>query len=152
MVDRVVRGVDKGHIPGGQYAAVLIDEAHDFAPEWLQLVARMVDPATNHLLVLYDDAQSIYARARQKKQFSFRSLGIQAQGRTSVLKINYRNTRQILQTAHLIAGDLLAPEDGGGDGTGEWRPLSLGLRPQAPSEALLAYLAGEYVKRTRKDA
>jgi hypothetical protein len=133
MVDRVVRGVDKGYIPGGQYAAVLIDEAHDFAPEWLQLVARMVDPATNHLLVLYDDAQSIYARARQKKQFSFRSLGIQAQGRTSVLKINYRNTRQILQTAHLIAGDLLAPEDSGDDdGVPRLQPVSCGRDGEAP--------------------
>ncbi|WP_179139468.1 AAA family ATPase, partial [Azospirillum brasilense] len=102
MVDRVVRGVDMGRIPSGQYAAVLIDEGHDFEPEWLRLVSRMVDPATNNLLLLYDDAQSIYARARQK-QFSFRSVGIQAQGRTSILKINYRNTRQILQTAHLIA-------------------------------------------------
>jgi nitrate reductase alpha subunit len=40
-------------------------------------------------------------------------------------------------------------EDGGDEGSGEWRPLGLGLRPQAPSEALQAYLAGEYVKRTR---
>jgi superfamily I DNA/RNA helicase len=58
----------------------------------------MVDPATNSLLLLYDDAQSIYQR-RAGTQFSFKSLGIQAQGRTTILKINYRNTRQILQTA-----------------------------------------------------
>jgi hypothetical protein len=25
------------HIPGGQYDGVLIDEAHDFEPEWLRL-------------------------------------------------------------------------------------------------------------------
>jgi superfamily I DNA/RNA helicase len=73
---------------------VLIDEGHDFAPEWLKLVTQMVDPATNSLLVLYDDAQSIYERARSK-QFSFKSVGIQAQGRTTILKINYRNTKQI---------------------------------------------------------
>jgi len=48
------------------------------------------------LLLLYDDAQSIYQR-RRAQQFSFKSLGIQAQGRTTILKINYRNTRQILQ-------------------------------------------------------
>jgi superfamily I DNA/RNA helicase len=80
-------------IPSGQYQAVLIDEGHDFAPEWLKLVTQMVDPATNSLLVLYDDAQSIYERARSK-QFSFKSVGIQAQGRTTILKINYRNTRR----------------------------------------------------------
>ena len=64
MVQRVITGVDRGHIPTGQYLAVLIDEGHDFAPEWLKLVTQMVDPATNSLLVLYDDAQSIYERAR----------------------------------------------------------------------------------------
>jgi superfamily I DNA and RNA helicase len=94
MVQRVITGVDRGHIPTGQYLAVLIDEGHDFAPEWLKLVTQMVDPTTNSLLVLYDDAQSIYERGR-KKNFSFKSVGIQAQGRTTILKINYRNTRQI---------------------------------------------------------
>ena len=34
-------------------------EGHDFEPEWLKLVAQMVHPETNSLLVLYDDAQSI---------------------------------------------------------------------------------------------
>jgi hypothetical protein len=63
----------------------------------------MVDPATNSLLVLYDDAQSIYERT-QKKKFSFKSVGIQAQGRTTILKINYRNTRQ-MQTASLVAAE-----------------------------------------------
>ncbi len=68
----------------------------------------MVDPATNSLLVLYDDAQSIYERSRSK-QFSFKSVGIQAQGRTTILKINYRNTRQILQTASLVAAEYMYP-------------------------------------------
>ena len=70
-----------GPHPTGQYLAVLIDEGHDFAPEWLKLVTQMVDPTTNSLLVLYDDAQSIL-RARPQKNFSFKSVGIQAQGRT----------------------------------------------------------------------
>lgn len=52
MVQRVITGVDRGHIPTGQYLAVLIDEGHDFAPEWLKLVTQMVDPTTNSLLVL----------------------------------------------------------------------------------------------------
>ena len=80
-------------IPSGQYQAVLIDEGHDFAPEWLRLVVQMVDPTTNSLLVLYDDAQSIYERTQKSKNFSFKSVGIQAQGRTTILKINYPPTR-----------------------------------------------------------
>ena len=125
MVQRVITGVDRGHIPTGQYLAVLIDEGHDFAPEWLKLVTQMVDPTTNSLLVLYDDAQSIYDRGR-KKNFSFKSVGIQAQGRTTILKINYRNTRQILQTANAIAGDLLTAEDRDDDGIPLVKPVSCG--------------------------
>jgi len=130
MVDNVIRGVERQQIPGGQYQAVLIDEGHDFAPEWLKLVTQMVDPNTNSLLLLYDDAQSIYERARSR-QFSFKSVGVQAQGRTTILKINYRNTRQILQTASLIAADLLTADDKDDDGIPLVKPVSCG-RDGAP--------------------
>lgn len=131
LVDRVIRAVDRNQIPSGQYQAVLIDEGHDFAPEWLKLVTQMVDPATNSLLLLYDDAQSIYERSRSK-QFSFKSVGVQAQGRTTILKINYRNTKQILQTANLIAADLLTPDDRDDDGIPLLKPISCGRDGQAP--------------------
>ncbi|CUB00515.1 DEAD/DEAH box helicase [Thiomonas bhubaneswarensis] len=131
MVQRVITGVDRRQIPSGQYQAVLIDEGHDFAPEWLRLVVQMVDPATNSLLVLYDDAQSIYERT-QKKNFRFKSVGIQAQGRTRILQINYRNTRQILETASLVAADLLRPEDKDDDGVPLLKPVSCGRDGEAP--------------------
>jgi hypothetical protein len=131
LVERVIRAVDRKQIPSGQYQAVLIDEGHDFAPEWLKLVTQMVDPATNSLLLLYDDAQSIYERSRSK-QFSFKSVGVQAQGRTTILKINYRNTKQILQTANLIAADLLTADDKDDDGIPLLKPISCGRDGQAP--------------------
>ncbi len=131
LVQRVITAVDRRHIPSGQYQAVLIDEGHDFAPEWLKLVTQMVDPATNSLLLLYDDAQSIYERSRSKS-FSFKSVGVQAQGRTTILKINYRNTKQILQTANLIAADLLTADDRDDDGIPLVKPISCGREGQAP--------------------
>jgi hypothetical protein len=131
MVESVIRAVDRNQIPSGQYQAVMIDEGHDFAPEWLKLVTQMVDPTTNSLLVLYDDAQSIYERARSK-QFSFKSVGIQAQGRTTILKINYRNTRQILHTASLVAADLLTADDKDDDGIPLLKPVSCGREGQEP--------------------
>jgi hypothetical protein len=131
MVEGVIRGVERSQIPSGQYQAVLIDEGHDFAPAWLKLVTQMVDPTTNSLLLLYDDAQSIYERARSK-QFSFKSVGVQAQGRTTILKINYRNTRQILQTANLIAADLLTADDRDDDGIPLVQPISCGREGQDP--------------------
>jgi superfamily I DNA/RNA helicase len=113
----------------------MIDEGHDFAPEWLKLVTQMVDPTTNSLLVLFDDAQSIYERGQSRdksKQFSFKSVGIQAQGRTTILKINYRNTRQILHTASLVAADLLTADDKDDDGIPLLKPVSCGREGQAP--------------------
>lgn len=145
MVAGVIRGVDRGQIPSGQYQAVLIDEGHDFEPAWLKLAAQMVDPETNSLLLLYDDAQSIYQR-RRAQQFSFKSVGIQAQGRTTILKINYRNTRQILQTASMVAADLLKSEDSGDDGVPLLRPVSCGREGQEPLVVRLPSPRDEAIK------
>jgi hypothetical protein len=145
MVQGVIRGVDRGQIPSGQYQAVLIDEGHDFEASWLKLAAQMVDPETNSLLLLYDDAQRIYRR-RRAQQFSFRSLGIQAQGRTTILKINYRNTRQILQTARMVAADLLQAEDSAEDGVPLVQPVSCGRDGHAPIVIRLPSPRDEAVK------
>ena len=145
MVTGVIRGVDRGQIPSGQYQAVLIDEGHDFEAPWLKLAAQMVDPSTNSLLLLYDDAQSIYQR-RRAQQFSFKRLGIQAQGRTTILKINYRNTRQILQTASMVAADLLRSEDSADDGVPLLQPVSCGRDGHAPVVVRLPTLRDEAVK------
>ena len=112
LVRSTVDAVERGQIPRGQYGAVLIDEGHDFEPDWFRRVAQMVDPATNSLLLLYDDAQSIYTKGRRKK-FSFARVGIQAQGRTTILRLNYRNTVEILSVAKAFAEELLNPEDAG---------------------------------------
>lgn len=102
QVEAVIKGVEQGAIPRDQYGALLIDEGHDFEPEWLTLVSQMVDPETNSLLLLYDDAQSIY-RKKSALKFTLSSVGIQAQGRTTILKLNYRNTREILECAYRFA-------------------------------------------------
>jgi hypothetical protein len=145
LVDNVVRGVDRQQIPGGQYQAVLIDEGHDFEPEWLKLVTQMVDPETNSLLVLYDSAQNIYGKGRSRK-FSFKSVGIQASGRTTILRINYRNTRQILQTANLVAAEFLQPDAQDEDGTPLVQPVSCGREGPAPLIVRLPSLREEALK------
>jgi len=105
-----IAAVEAGHIPKGQYSAVMVDEGHDFAPEWLKLVAQMVNPSTDSLLVLYDDAQNLYGK-QAKHQFSFKALGIKAQGRTTILKLNYRNTAQVLMLAYEFAKEIMQPTD-----------------------------------------
>lgn len=86
-IERVIRSVDQKLIPQAQYDAVLIDEGHDFKPEWFRLIVQMIRPDSNSLLVLYDDAQSIY-NGPKKLRFSFSSVGVQAKGRTTILKLN----------------------------------------------------------------
>jgi hypothetical protein len=130
-VDSVIVSVERGQIPPAQYGAVMIDEAHDFKPEWLKLITQMADPATNSLLVLYDDAQSIYEPARRRK-FSFSSVGIQAQGRTTILKYNYRNTTEILAVAYEFAKDYITPAEADEDGVPIVAPQTAGRRGPLP--------------------
>lgn len=130
MVDNVIKGVDSLAIPRAQYGAVLIDEGHDFQPEWFKLIVQMVDPTTNSLLVLYDDAQSIYRNSR--RNLSFASVGIEARGRTTILKLNYRNTIEILATARAFAAGLLDARDTDEDGTPNVAPESAGRRGPLP--------------------
>ena len=103
-VSEVVKAVDQGHIPMEQYDAVLIDEAHDFEPQWLALAARMVNPRTKALMVVYDDIQAIY---KGRERPVWKQLGIEATGRTTVLKVNYRNTAQIVAFARRFAADVI---------------------------------------------
>ncbi len=131
LVDTVIREVDRKFIPSGQYDAVMIDEGHDFRPEWLKLVVQMVNPQSNSLLVLYDDAQSLYD-THKKGKFSFKSVGIQAQGRTTILRINYRNTKEILDFASMFVQQLLTQEDADEDGIPRLCPVSAGRHGTRP--------------------
>ena len=130
LPERVIRAVEQGRIPRAQYGAVMVDEGHDFQPEWFRLIAQMVDPATNSVLVLYDDAQSIYGRNRRK--FSFSSVGIQAKGRTTILRLNYRNTAEVLAVAYEFAKDFLRPEEAEEDGVPLIQPQSAGRHGPLP--------------------
>jgi hypothetical protein len=153
MVERVIGAVERGQIPAAQYDAILIDEGHDFRPEWLKLVVQMVDPRTNSLLVLYDDAQSIYGDEKRKK-FSFKSVGIQAAGRTTILKINYRNTDAILRFARDIAQSILKPSEADDDGVPLLTPLSAGRAGKAPEIVKLPsyYEENGFIAKRLKEA
>nr|WP_090458363.1 nuclease-related domain-containing DEAD/DEAH box helicase [Enterobacter sp. kpr-6] len=96
--------VNSGAVTDSGYDAVLVDEGHDFDQRWLSLIARLFDNTTRSLLLMYDDAQSLYRRERALN-FSLASVGIQAQGRTSVLRVNYRNPCRILNFAYAFSRD-----------------------------------------------
>lgn len=101
------------------------------------------------LLVLYDDAQSIYGRDKRGK-ISFKSLGIQAQGRTTILKINYRNTQEVLE----LASALLKPSASDEDGIPIVAPISAGRHGPKPLLIMLPTLQEEadYIAQHLKEA
>lgn len=132
QVDSVIQGVEHGHIPRAQYGAVMIDEGHDFEPAWLRLVTQMTDPEQDSLLLLYDDAQSIYQKQSRLK-FTLSSVGIKAQGRTTILRLNYRNTREILAFAYDFASAFLQPSEADEDHIPLIRPEAAGTAGHRPA-------------------
>lgn len=104
LEQQMTQALESGAIPSQQYSSVLIDEGHDLKPAWLQMLVRM--PENESLLLLYDDAQNIYDNNQQQK-FSFKSIGIKAQGRSSILRVNYRNTVEVLNLAYQFASEVM---------------------------------------------
>ncbi|MBK8286947.1 MAG: NERD domain-containing protein [Ahniella sp.] len=130
LVDAVIKAVDQRAIPRGQYRAILIDEGHDFEAPWMRLIVQMLDPATNDLLLLYDDAQSVY---QPKQRFSLSSVGIEARGRTTILRLNYRNTMEVLATAKSFAEGVFEDEPDADTEMPIIAPESAGRRGAFPS-------------------
>jgi UvrD-like helicase C-terminal domain/Nuclease-related domain/AAA domain len=142
LVTCVQDAVERGQIPRAQYGAVLIDEGHDFEADWLTLVTQMIDPRSNSLLLLYDDAQSIYGKKRAAG-FSFRRVGVQAQGRTTILRVNYRNTDDIQRYAYEFAKEILLPTSSDDDGIPLIKPEMAGRRGPTPQIVRLGSLKAE---------
>jgi superfamily I DNA/RNA helicase len=101
------------------YSSAVIDEAQDLSLVGLQLVRALVNaPETsdrpNGLLLLGDGAQRVYPGG-----FKLRQAGVEVRGRTTVLRVNYRNTAEIIDAAMAVAGgseiDDLAEEFRRGD-------------------------------------
>ena len=73
------------------YDAILIDEAQDFEADWFRIIAQVLNPKTNSLLITCDGLQGIYAR----KRFTWLSVGIQARGRVKKFQKSYRTPIEI---------------------------------------------------------
>jgi superfamily I DNA/RNA helicase len=76
--------------PSLPYRAVVVDEAQDFHPEEWRLIRAILPPGSNDLFLVGDAHQRIYG-----SKVILRNCGINIQGRSSRLRINYRTTEQI---------------------------------------------------------
>ncbi len=85
------------------YDFILIDEAQDFDPDWFPCInALSKDPNEADLFITGDGSQGLYKQ--RSKRFSWKSKGVQAQGRTEYLSENYRNAAKIFKLAEGFSG------------------------------------------------
>ena len=126
-----------GTARAGSYQAILIDEGQDFANDWFRAILKGLDPATNSLLVALDSSQNIY-----KRKTSWREVGLQVIGHSRVLRVNYRNTRPILDAAYRVISELESRSNMAGaqsdDHVTPDRALRDGPPPQVHRHAALA--------------
>ena len=80
-----------------RYRCILVDEAQDFGTVELSIVRKLVKHDTNDLFLCGDAAQHILP-----KHQSFEAAGIEVTGRSSRIRRNYRNSREILKLAHSV--------------------------------------------------
>lgn len=104
FVDRVVLARDLAQTQRPRYRAAIIDEAQDITLVGLQLVQALVNGVAgtdqhDGLLIVGDGAQRIYPGG-----FTLRQAGVEVRGRTTVLRVNYRNTREVIDAAMAVTG------------------------------------------------
>ncbi|WP_243882960.1 nuclease-related domain-containing DEAD/DEAH box helicase [Cellulomonas dongxiuzhuiae] len=86
--------------PTGRYTAVVVDEAQDLTCVMIRMLHAFVGDAPDGLTLVGDGQQTIYPGG-----FTLAEAGVSVAGRGSVLDVNYRNTREILQFASLLVKD-----------------------------------------------
>lgn len=88
-----------------QYDFILVDEAQFFAPLWVSLIQKALKPHNAHLFLVADPTQGFLGR-----KASWKSLGLEARGRSHQLRRSYRTTHEIMQFATLFYRSRLAQE------------------------------------------
>ena len=83
----------------GPFDAILVDEGQDFDEEMLKILIGLLKPGGD-LVISLDGYQDLYRR-----RCSWKSLGINASGRTRYLKRVYRNTVEIFEFTQRLIGD-----------------------------------------------
>ena len=102
--DRISKALEIAASMPPRYRAAVIDEAQDISLIGLQFVRAMVNGSAgvdrpDGLVIVGDGAQRIYPGG-----YTLRQAGIEVRGRTTVLRVNYRNTREVIGAAMAVAG------------------------------------------------
>lgn len=106
-IDRVRLARDAARHHGRPvYAAAIVDEAQDIPQVGLEFVHALLSggagaSGSDQLMVVGDGAQRVYPGG-----YRLLNAGVDVRGRTTVLRINFRTTRQIMEAALAVAGGL----------------------------------------------
>ena len=105
-----------------RYRHILVDEGQDLSPVHWRLVRALVNPGKNDIFIGADSHQRLY-----RKPLSLSHFGIQIRGRSRRLTVNYRTTKEILDSAlALTAGQKFEDFDSGTDKLDGYRSLNHG--------------------------
>ncbi len=85
----------KSHPFKRSFDVIMLDEAQDFAPSWIKVIIRLLKKGGN-LFICDDPTQSLF------RQFSWKEKGIPVNGRSRILRVPFRNTREISVAAHAL--------------------------------------------------
>jgi superfamily I DNA/RNA helicase len=108
------RFIEEKKVELPQYDIILVDEAQFFAPLWVSLIQKALKPQNSHLFLVADPTQGFLGR-----KATWKSLGLEARGRSHQLRRSYRTTSEIMQFATLFYrlrlseekdDDILAPD------------------------------------------
>ncbi len=97
---RLLARLERHEGDAGSFDAVLVDEYQDFSLSWLKCAKlALKEPDDGDLLIVGDASQALY----KLRGFTWTDAGIHSRGRSMVLKVNYRNTREMMVAAQSFA-------------------------------------------------
>ena len=88
---------ENGQVEFPEYDIILVDEAQFFAPLWMRLIQKLLNPRNGHLFLVADPTQGFLGRGA-----SWKSLGLDVRGHIHNLRRSYRTTREIMEFATML--------------------------------------------------
>jgi superfamily I DNA/RNA helicase len=156
FADRLVKATEIAAAQRPRYRTAIIDEAQDISLIGLKFVQAVVNGDTgadrpDGLLIVGDGAQKIYPGG-----FNLLQAGVDVRGRTTVLKVNYRNTAEVIGAAMAVAGKYDVDDLGEGfrRGDADAEARRTGAMPvliQKASEADEIKAIASYIRNTVDD-
>lgn len=93
--------------PDKPFAHIVVDEAQDLGVPELRFLAAIAPTSADALFFAGDLGQRIF-----QQPFSWKALGVNVQGRSATLKVNYRTSHQIREAADRLLAASVSDVDG----------------------------------------